>query len=167
MFMEYHDLIFNHILSLDVVTKLCHYHKMQVSSHYRPIPQQNSMCFQTMQKLHHVRLFQSHKAIESWLSHKLWSWRQFPYLSKIFPFSYNNKISFHSSYIRSKNNKIDIHSLSDWTINIVVKETLKLYTKPIKHIRLFLTINIQHGFLVKNISWKFISLCLLLVLFEF
>jgi hypothetical protein len=33
----------------------------------------------------------------------------------------------------SKNNKIVIHSLIDQIADIVVKDDLKLYTKPIKH----------------------------------
>jgi hypothetical protein len=64
---------------------------------------------------------------------------------------------------------INIHSFTDWTVNIVVKEALKLYTKLIKHIRSFLVANIQHGFLVELFKKNpyLVNLCFLFVLFEF
>jgi hypothetical protein len=46
---------------------------------------------------------------------------------------------------------IDIHLFTDQTTNTIVKEALKLCTKLVKHLRSLPTINIQHGFLAKNI----------------
>ncbi len=70
--MEYHDLIFNHLLFLDVVAELCNCQEVQVAFCRRSIALQNFMHLQTIHKLHHVTFLHSHKAIECRLSHKLW-----------------------------------------------------------------------------------------------
>jgi hypothetical protein len=48
--------ISNHLPFLDIVTKLCHCQEVWVTFHCRPTPQQNFVHFQTMCKLHHVKL---------------------------------------------------------------------------------------------------------------
>ncbi len=80
--------------------------------------------------------------------------RSLSYPSKKIPCSHNNKISFHSSWSRFENNRIDIHSFTNRNANTIFKEASKLCTKSVKHIRSFPTTNIQHGFHVENIFWK-------------
>jgi len=96
MFMEYHDFILNHPPFLDVVTKFRHCQEVQVTSHNRSIPQQNFVHLQTMRKLHHVNLLQTHKEINLNFPIGCGLEGSLPYSSNIYPYSHNNKISFHS-----------------------------------------------------------------------
>ncbi len=70
-----------------------------------------------------------------------------------------------------ESNKIIVHSLIDLIANIIVKEALKLCTKPIKHDRSFPTpqANIQHGYCVEMFfeNLYLVNLTLLLFLSEF